>query len=424
MKLQTKTSLYYFIGSIPILFIAGIIIYVIITSEVRYSNDELLRIRLAQIEKCILNRDTVSIKMTVASGEATITSISMPVEEKNVFSDKAIFDDNEKEMAIFRLLHSTIILNNHAYSIEILRSSLEYEELFKGLFIGFLAIMILSASAFFTINYYISKNLWKPFFQTLEILKKFNPTDEAEPLFPRTNIVEFKQLNGSVESLTGKLATDFKSQKQFSENASHEMQTPLAIMQSKIELLFQSDKLGEEELNNIKVLGDMINRISRLNKSLLLLSKIENNQYIPDENVQLNVIIQESLLLFDEYILMKKISIHQEMANDVKLNINIDLCETLVNNLMQNAVRHTIIGGEIIIALSHEALFISNSSEGDPLNPSEIFKRFSKGTEGNDSMGLGLSIAQQIVKVSRMELVYDFKNKLHVFTLKFNSNKK
>jgi len=420
MKLQTKTSLYYFIGSIPILLIAGIIIYVIITSEVRYSNDELLRIRLAQIEKCILSRDTVSIKMIIASGEATITPIAMPVKEKNIFSDKAIYDNSEKEMAIFRSLQSTTILNNQGYSIQIFRSSLEYEELLKGLFIGFLAIMMLSTSAFFIINYYISKNLWKPFFQTLEILKRFDPTTEAPHLFPSTNIIEFKQLNDSVKSLTGKLTVDFKSQKQFAENASHEMQTPLAIMQSKIEWLFQSNKLGEEELNNIKVLDDMIKRVSRLNKSLLLLSKIENNQYKPDENVHLNAIIQKSLVLFDEYISMKKISIKKEMPDEVKLEINNDLCEILINNLMQNAVRHTTNGGEIIIALTHEALFISNSSEGDPLNPSEIFKRFSKGAESKDSIGLGLSIAQQIVKVSRMELIYDFKNKLHVFALIFN----
>jgi len=420
MKLQTKTSLYYFIGSIPILLIAGIIIYVIITSEVRYSNDELLRIRLSQIEKCILSRDTVSIKMIIASGEATITPIAMPVKEKNIFSDKAIYDNSEKEMAIFRSLQSTTILNNQGYSIQIFRSSLEYEELLKGLFIGFLAIMMLSTSAFFIINYYISKNLWKPFFQTLEILKRFDPTTEAPHLFPSTNIIEFKQLNDSVKSLTGKLTVDFKSQKQFAENASHEMQTPLAIMQSKIEWLFQSNKLGEEELNNIKVLDDMIKRVSRLNKSLLLLSKIENNQYKPDENVHLNAIIQKSLVLFDEYISMKKISIKKEMPDEVKLEINNDLCEILINNLMQNAVRHTTNGGEIIIALTHEALFISNSSEGDPLNPSEIFKRFSKGAESKDSIGLGLSIAQQIVKVSRMELIYDFKNKLHVFALIFN----
>jgi len=420
MKLQTKTSLYYFIGSIPILLIAGIIIYVIITSEVRYSNDELLRIRLSQIEKCILSRDTVSIKMIIASGEATITPIAMPVKEKNIFSDKAIYDNSEKEMAIFRSLQSTTILNNQGYSIQIFRSSLEYEELLKGLFIGFLAIMMLSTSAFFIINYYISKNLWKPFFQTLEILKRFDPTTEAPHLFPSTNIIEFKQLNDSVKSLTGKLTVDFKSQKQFAENASHEMQTPLAIMQSKIEWLFQSNKLGEEELNNIKVLDDMIKRVSRLNKSLLLLSKIENNQYKPDENVHLNAIIQKSLVLFDEYISMKKISIKKEMPDEVKLEINNDLCEILINNLMQNAVRHTTNGGEIIIGLTHEALFISNSSEGDPLNPSEIFKRFSKGAESKDSIGLGLSIAQQIVKVSRMELIYDFKNKLHVFALIFN----
>ncbi len=419
MKLLTKTSLYYLLFSIPVLLLAGIVSYFIIISELRVSNDELLQNRLAQVERYLQANDSVSVGIIVNSGEAKITLVSNSASASNVFSDTSLYDTKENEFAPFRLLNAVVKTKTKIYSVQLFRSTIEYQELFTGFFFGLLIILLLSAFAFFIINYFVSRNLWKPFFQIVEVLKRFRVSDEKKPRFPESSVSEFKQLSESMESMTEKLLTDFRSQKQFTENASHEMQTPLAVMQSKIDLLFQSDKLREEELEHIKSLDDSVKKLSRLNKSLLLLSKIENKQYLPDVNVSLNKIVQQSFLFFADYFEMKEITLEQKISIEVTLHVNVDLCEILVNNLLQNALRHSTKNGKIIIELTTHELVISNSATGNALNPTEIFKRFHKDSNNSESLGLGLSIAQQIAEVNGMELRYKYENNLHVFTLRF-----
>lgn len=419
MKLLTKTSLYYLLFSIPVLLLAGRVSYFIIISELRVSNDELLQNRLAQVERYLQANDSVSVGIIVNSGEAKITLVSNSASASNVFSDTSLYDTKENEFAPFRLLNAVVKTKTKIYSVQLFRSTIEYQELFTGFFFGLLIILLLSAFAFFIINYFVSRNLWKPFFQIVEVLKRFRVSDEKKPRFPESSVSEFKQLSESMESMTEKLLTDFRSQKQFTENASHEMQTPLAVMQSKIDLLFQSDKLREEELEHIKSLDDSVKKLSRLNKSLLLLSKIENKQYLPDVNVSLNKIVQQSFLFFADYFEMKEITLEQKISIEVTLHVNVDLCEILVNNLLQNALRHSTKNGKIIIELTTHELVISNSATGNALNPTEIFKRFHKDSNNSESLGLGLSIAQQIAEVNGMELRYKYENNLHVFTLRF-----
>lgn len=419
MKLLSKTSWYYFLFSIPVLLLAGVVSYYIITSEVRNSNDELLSNRLTQIQKYLRQNDSASVQIIVSSGEASITPIANSIASKTIFSDTSIYDKEEQEFATFRILNAVVKTKTKTYSVQLFRSTLEYEELFTGIFSGLLIIILLSAFAFFVINYFISVNLWKPFFQTLQTLKTFRVTDKDKPQFPESSISEFKQLSESMQTMTEKLLTDFSSQKQFTENASHEMQTPLAVMQTKIDLLLQSQKLGEEEMQHIKSLDDYIKKLSRLNKSLLLLSKIENKQFAPDENVSLNKIIRQSVLLYQDYFEMKNISVNQFINAEVTLNINTDLCEILINNLLQNAIRHSSTPDVVTIELKSNEFTISNTAIGNPLNPHEIFKRFNKGSRNTESLGLGLSIAKEIAEVNNMQLTYHCNFNLHVFTFRF-----
>lgn len=419
MKLLSKTSWYYFLFSIPVLLFAGVVSYYIITSEVRNSNDELLLNRLIQIEKYLRQNDSASVQIIVRSGEASITPIANSATATKILSDTTAYDTQENEPATFRMLNAVVKTKTKTYSVQLFRSSLEYEELFTGIFSGLLIIILLSALAFFIINYFISVNLWKPFFQTLQTLKNFRVTDNVKPQFPYTSITEFKQLSESMQTMTDKLLTDFSSQKQFTENASHELQTPLAIMQTKIDLLLQSQKLGEEEMQYIKSLDDSIKKLSRLNKSLLLLSKIENKQFAPDENVSLNKIIRQSVSLYEDYFEMKKISIQQFISADVTVNINTDLCEILINNLLQNAIRHSSTHDVVTIELNKHELTISNTAIGNPLNPHDIFKRFNKDSRNTESLGLGLSIAKEIAEVNNMQLTYHCNFNLHVFTFHF-----
>ncbi len=419
MKLLTKTSLLYLALSIPIVILAGFVSYFLITSEVRESNDELLKNRLAQVESYLQNNDSVAAAIITRTGEASITQLAIAAPAYVALRDTTIFDEKEKELGNFRLIEAVVKINGHTYGIQLSRSTIEYQELLSGFFFGLTVILVLLALVLFSLNYFISRKLWQPFYRTLNALRGFQVSDETKPLLPNTNTDEFSRLNQSVSAMMDKLISDFKSQKQFAENASHEMQTPLAIMKAKIDLLIQSKVMREEEMQHLNSLNDSINKLVALNRSLLLLTKIDNRQFVPEENVSLNEIIRNSLQAFSEYLQAREVNVDSNIGQEAKLRINPALGEILVRNLLQNAIRHNRPGGKIYLELNEHRLTISNSGEGNALNVDDIFKRFHKGSSSNESLGLGLSIARQIAEVNGMTLSYSYENNLHVFTVSF-----
>ncbi len=419
MKLLTKTSLLYLALSVPIVLLAGFVSYILITSEVRESNDELLKNRLTQVESYLQNNDSVAIAIITRTGEASIAHLPSTVPAHVALRDTSIFDEKEKEPGNFRLIEAVVKINGQTYNIQLSRSTIEYQELLSGFFFGLSAILLLLAIVLFSLNYFISRKLWQPFYLTLNALRGFQVSDGIKPSLSGTNTDEFRRLNASVSSMMDKLLSDFKSQKQFAENASHEMQTPLAVMKAKIDLLIQSEVMREEEMQYLNSLNDSINKLVVLNRSLLLLTKIDNHQFVPEENVSLNDITRNSLQSFTEYLQAREIKVDSNLGQEVKVKINPSLGEILIRNLLQNAIRHNRPGGKITIELNEHKLLISNSGDANALNADDIFKRFHKGTTSSESVGLGLSIARQIAEVSGMTLTYSYENNLHVFTVLF-----
>ena len=216
-----------------------------------------------------------------------------------------------------------------------------------------------------------------------------------------------------------KMMQDFIFQKQFTENASHEMQTPLAVIRNKIELLIQSENLNKTESDLILSINDAVSKLSRLNKSLLLLAKIENHQFKGEADISLVKIIDESLLLFEDHLAEKNIKVIKAYHDNIKLFINPDLCMVFVNNLMQNAIRHNTQNGSIEILLDKNHFSISNTGKALAIDPSKIFQRFQKDPGSIDSTGLGLAIAKEIAVASGLTFEYDYWDLKHNFSLKF-----
>ncbi len=419
MKLLAKTSLYYLLLSIPVLVIAGWVCYVMITAEVRDSNNELLIKRKSQVERYIESNDTVSLHMISAGGEGWITAVEESLETKPVFSDTLIFDSAEQELASNRMLSASAKINNKSYTIRLWRSTLEFDELIEGIITSLIFIFIFLFLIFFLINWLVSRSLWKPFYKTIESLQSFRASDKVKTELALAKTKEFRDLNLSVNAMMDKMIADFKSQKEFTENASHEMQTPLAVIKAKIELLIQSEKLGEKETDLILGIEEACSKLARLNKSLLLLTKIENRQFVAQADVSLNKIIDEALSQYEEYLDAKKIELIKIFETEKYLHINHDLCEVLINNLIQNAIRHNIQNGSIEICLNNKQLSIINSGESKALNEIQIFDRFQKNNSSAESLGLGLAIAKEIAEGSGLSLKYHFVSDKHSFILNF-----
>ncbi len=419
MKLLLKTSLYYLLFTIPLLLVFAVVFYNVITHEVKESNNELLTKRALVIEGYLKNNDTIAINLIIKSNEAQINMLPLSfknIPTKTVFSDTLIYDKNEKELAENSMISSFVNINNQNYTIKTWRSTLEYDELIEGISYLFSLLLFCIFLIFIGINIWISKTIWQPFYTTVDAIKKFRIANNQVSLSNKTPIKEFTDLNQSLNSMMHKMIADYNNQKRFSENASHEIQTPLAIIKAKIDLLVQSKNFDENDLKIITTIDDSCSKLIKLNKSLLLLTKISNNQFLETKEISISQTISNTLVYFEEQIEFKNIVIKQIFEDDFKPNINPDLVSILINNLIQNAIRHTNQDGIIEIEINKNNLIIRNSGDEKPL-PNNVFERFQKNTTSTQSLGLGLSICKEIVSISELELQYEHHLNQHIFII-------
>lgn len=421
MKLLTKTSIYYTLFLIPILLISATFFYFFTLHEVGESSENLLSDRVDVIKEYLKENDTISVYTLQENKELNIKEISIGKTIPNTFSDTLIYSTSKKVYIANKVLKTSFVLNDKNYSISVWKSTIEIYELIEVIFYTFLILIILLLLISIYINSRISKRIWQPFWLTLEQLKKFRVTNNNVGEFEKTEIIEFNELNQSVSQMMNKMIVDFNNQKKFSENASHELQTPLAIIKSKVELLLQSENLKENDVHTLLSIDDSLVRLNRINKALLLLSKIENRQFIASSIVPINEIIKNKISLNEEFLNNKKINLVFHSNSELSFQMNPELSYVLVNNLLQNAIRHNYEGGIINIEIKDKSLFISNSGSKKSLDINKIFNRFEKESNQTNSIGLGLSICKEIAEVSNLKLAYTFENDLHIFCIKQSS---
>ena len=225
-------------------------------------------------------------------------------------------------------------------------------------------------------------------------------------------------MNKAIEQLADRNYKSYLSQKEFTENAAHEMQTPLAIFQSKLELLMQTKNLSEEQAILMASLSEATSRLSKLNKALLLLSKIENNQFTEDETVDVTALTNKLIDIFNKQATTDEILFKTTFLNHLSISFNPTLIDILLSNLISNAIKHNPGRGLIEISISGRQWKISNP--GSPLiSPDRIFERFQKGTSSQASTGLGLAIVKKISDTNGIAIQHEYENNWHSFTIRF-----
>ncbi|HWZ23327.1 MAG TPA: HAMP domain-containing sensor histidine kinase, partial [Cytophagaceae bacterium] len=306
------------------------------------------------------------------------------------------------------------------YTLMIRQNLVESEDLIKILTWLYLVVLFVLFLVLFILTRTVSKQLWKPFYDTLEKIERFAIEHHTLPDFTRSSIKEFEQLNQGLTKLIQENLNAYKSQKEFTENASHELQTPLAVFQSKLDLLVQQPNLPEAQIKIIHALYDAAARLIRVNKNLLLLSKIEHKQYAEKETIDITTVVNEVVPYFSEQAASKKIKIQTDfLKKPVLVNANKGLLEIMINNLILNAIRHNNEDGFITIVISNNLLRISNSGANKSLKTETLFKRFSKTSENAYSSGLGLAIIKQICQLYQWKENYSFKDSVHSFSIEF-----
>lgn len=422
MKLLNKTSIFYLLFALPVFTICSFVLYNLVSYEIQDNVDESLWKKKVLVEEHLRKGkpfDSLTELSAIIDNPIELKPTDqIQVESNYHFSDTMIYDKIEDEVLPYRVLTAIVSDGKNNFEFIARKSSIESDDLIESIIYPVLVLFSILLIGFFLINWYVSKKLWKPFYSTLEKLKVYR-IDDTSVLFEKTSIQEFSELNKTLKLMTEKIHKDFISQKQFIENASHEIQTPLAVIKNKIELLIQSNTLSESDMQIIQSLYNASNKLSSLNKALLLLSKIENNQFKEANEIKFKLLIEKTIEHFQDIISHKNIKVEKSYLADPSFKMNSILADILISNLIQNAIRHNIEGGSITIRLSENSIVFSNASNYMVNNTNELFQRFRKNEASAESIGLGLAIVKEICDKYKIAVNYSCKDLMHTIELKF-----
>lgn len=294
------------------------------------------------------------------------------------------------------------------------------EDVLIGVFIQFFIIVGAILAAILAVMTFVPERLWAPFRKTLERIRAFRVEEgHHQPLNEDTGVKEFNELNRELNAIMSATIHSYNIQKEFTENASHELQTPLAIVLNKIENLMQDEHLTEHQAIEMQDMQQELLHMSRLSRSLLLLSKIDNQQYTIGQPVNIKDKMEETLPQLKA--IAGNITITTDYQQpDLKVACNTELLRSLITNLVVNAVRHNRAGGDIVITIAGNCLTVSNpSDEAAPLDASHIFSRFYRSRQNMKGNGLGLAIVKSICDFHQWTVTYSYRNQRHIFEVRF-----
>ena len=420
MKLLAKYNRINIIVTISVLLISSICFYVMIRHVLVSQLDEDLKLEEQEIVDFVKTNNTLPGQTNYEDQQIEFRKTTDIGTEKKFSSVMVQANaDGHKEEELYRQYAFSIAVKSESYRVFVRKSQEQTEELIKIIVWITLGIVVLLLCILFIINRFLLSRLWKPFDNTLLQLKQFNLSAKNIVQLQHTSTKEFAELNKTVQMMTDKAKQDYESLKNFTDNASHEMQTPLAIINSKLDVLIQDESLSEFQMRQLQGVYDALDRLSNLNQSLLLLTKIENSQFNEQENISLDDLVMEKLIQFEELSAAKKLVITTDIQQ-VNISGNKKLNDILIGNLLNNAIRYNVTGGSIAVKLTDEALLISNSSFLPALDSDQVFQRFYRHADTRqDGNGLGLSIVKQICAMAGYNISYSYFNNLHQFKIAF-----
>lgn len=418
-KLLHKTSRAYLIFSVLVLSVSAPLFYFITERLYMQETDETLILHKNEFFKYSLPTLTISEIPNWNKYNRNVKIEPFNHIAKDTLFYTSYFDTLDAENEPYRELNTPVTIQQQPYTYTARINLVETEDLMKSIALLFIAVILILLVGLFIITRKLSVTLWKPFYKTLQQIEEFEIDKSKQPQLAETDIEEFNRLNQSIEKLIERNITIYKSQREFIENAAHELQTPLAVFQVKIDTIIQRSDVTKEQSEILSSLNENVSRLNRLNKNLLLLSKIDNESYSDKQTVSLNELIEKHIGFFTEQAKAKNITIETKLSEPLETKSNPVLAEVLINNLFLNAIRHNVPNGRIVITLSNHSLTFSNTGQATALVQEKLFNRFSKVNPSEQGTGLGLSIVKKIADINNWTVSYSHSENLHSFSILF-----
>ncbi|NOZ36424.1 MAG: HAMP domain-containing histidine kinase [Chlorobi bacterium] len=418
MRLLSKTSLLIITVSIFIFMTGNIVFFYVLKNMINDHVKNELNTQMYEIINAV-NHEGVDINSEFYKDDVSIRVLEKEKKLSPVIFDTVLYDNLQRKYIPHKALKFTYKFEGQTYLISIFKSMLSSNKLIERITVASIFLVLSFLFVIYTLNRFIFVNVWSNFFSNLRKIHRYNINSREKLMLEKSEIDEFELLNSVIKQMVKKIQTDFTTLKELTENTSHEIQTPLAVIKSKAEILLQSENISKKDIELVYSILNTSDRLSKLNQTLLMISKIENNQFEKTKEINVKETIDKYINNFEMLInagnfkLIKKIS-------DLYIEINPVLSDVLISNLIKNAIVHNYRGGLIKISTENSLLRISNSGKGSALKSENLFKRFVKGSNDIRRTGLGLEIVKKICDFNHFTVKYDFSNDLHNFIVDFS----
>jgi signal transduction histidine kinase len=418
MRLLTKITSLYLLITLMVFAVGGVMAYYVIKEEIDAEHRRFLRRRLDRTAELIGQGEKIE---SYDGAKLDVVHLGERAHEYPIhFSDTLVWHPYLERMEINYKANTVQKINGQYYYMETFDVIVEADDITETVVRSLSRIFLLLLVAVGLIGALFSARIFKPFNETLNRIRDFRVRSN-EPLgLPNTNTREFRRLNYFVEQMASRSRREYQALKEFSENASHEMQTPLAIARGKLELMMDSPHLKDKDLELLLSAQKSLQKLSKLGRSLSLLTKIENEEFRRETISDFSAIAKHVVHQFEELIPLKSLSLKQQIAEGVALRIDPVLADVLVTNLIQNAVRHNVEGGCIDVLLDEERLLIRNTGTPPSIAPEVLFQRFRKDRQSGESLGLGLAIVRRICELNNLDIRYRYIDQLHAVEIRFS----
>ena len=425
MKLTVKFTLWYFGIMLVVLLIGGAIVYY----EIQWKISRVEVVRHQRLNDLIARQireggDYTNHPTRKRAMVAPIPGDSMPkTGESASYYTRGIDWNPEFQTREFKLVVTSFYtIRGQHYRVTTYSFIPSFYQLLPGVVDSFKWILLLLLVLVIVSGGLISKYILAPFKRTMRVIQSFDLKQKEPIRLPVTKTSEFRELNEFLQKMTESARKDYQSLKEFTENASHELQTPTAIIRGKLDLLMESD-IRDEQAILIAEMQNALERLSRIHSSLTLLTKLENQEYTVGKPVCISNLARETLSSFDELIQLKSLTLEAEIEKGVYVPMHLSLADLLLSNLLSNAIRHNAAAenkkGLIRVNLTRDGLVIVNTGAKPTIPTEELFERFKKGSTGGDSIGIGLAIVRQICDLSHFDICYQYNGGFHLLAISF-----
>ena len=423
MKLIHNIAVRLSVALLPVIGLWAMVFYFVIVDEINDEADDLLESYAEQLMVRKLSGKELPVTNIMTDGHYSISQVTESYADSQAgmeYYDSVFYIKETDENEPARFL-KTIFKDREGRCFELIVATptFEKDDLIGTILWWILALYLILLLTVVVIALVVLQKSMRPLYKILDWLNAYTPGKAHSRLAIDTDIQEFRQLEKVTTEATDRSDNAFEKQKQFIGNASHELQTPLAVLGGRIDWMLDNDSLGEESVGELVKMKRELGHIVRLNKTLLLLTKIDNDQFPDQTDVNLSSIVLSQKELYEEIFSSKKISCSVQVPDEpVIIRMNETLASILVTNIIKNAFVHSPEGGTVTLTLTENGLVVANSGDS-PLDQGRIFDRFYQGAKKDGSTGLGLALAKTIADRNGLRLTYSYENGMHLFRIGF-----